>query len=654
MHKPEKYSPAICINSLLMVYYKMKYYAEQPRDWGYKMDAQILKNIAIDGSVRYYEYLKQYSKGLDKITVSKVEFIDNFVCLHTNDAVDCPDKVEIEICGTVYDKNDIRVIEFDSDENTVLAMPKINLKPLFYQVEPKDIKVVSDLKYVVDDVISWYENADCELGLPTKAPEIDFELEYGSNLSESQQEMVKGVFDNPFTFIWGVRGAAKTFAVLADCVMNYVRNGKKIIITAPTNDAVDRTLSYVLEVIKREGLPMKNVLRLGLPSKKFVRRYRDVCELFGIDKMVTGMESRITDLEDAYEFFVYSEQYEKMKSEFPEVFTKLAEVYSYKQEVRGTLDAVNEEWDRLTGRRERLNNDIKRLNDEFVEINDIILDYNSRKVKFLVRNKLEEAEERKSQLRKALDIKNKHIESLDYDISILAIRKEQLNKAYVGDNRDQMYIEQIKCLTEFDIELLNLVRGINEENHLECKAKLVKIVATYDTLMRQRENQYSMYKDMKLEEILAKINNMNQEKNNLIKMSTLERAKDALVIAAPIDTYITRVSDDDVLDADVQHIFVEEAGNCPAIKGLTLLKQGVPVTLVGDYSQQELTCEMDYNEIVEPGNQSVSMWAQSVLHLEELLLEGFDEFLASYMKERKAPYEDLVMFTENQTPKEVS
>lgn len=609
-----------------------------------------MKNIAIDGSVRYYDYLKQYSKGLDKITVNKVEFVDNFVCLYTNSAVHYPDKVEIEICGTVYDRNDIRVIEFDSDENTVLIMPKINLKPLFYQVETKDIKVVSDLKYVVENVISWYENADSLLTLPDTAPQLDFELEYGSNLSESQREMVKGVFDNPFTFIWGVRGAAKTFAVLADCVMNYVRHGKKIIITAPTNDAVDRTLSYVLEVIKREGLPMQNVLRLGLPSKKFAKRYHDVCEMFGIDKMVTGMEARINDLEDAYEFFVYKEQYEKMKAEFPVVFNKLAEVYSYKQEVRGTLESVNAEWDSLMAKRERLHDDVKRLNDEFAEVNDTILEYNSRKLKLFLKNKLEEAEERKSQLRKALDIRNNRIEALDYDIGILAIRKEQLNKAYAADNRDLMYIEQIRHLTEFDIELLNLMRDISEENHRECKDKLVKIVASYDVLMGQRAGKYSIYQGMSLDEILTKINNMNSEKNNLIRMSTLERAKEALIIAAPIDTYITRISNDDVLNADVRHIFVEEAGNCPAIKGLTLLKDGVPITLVGDYSQQELTCEMDYNEIVEPGNQSVSMWAQSVLHLEELLLDGFDEFLASYMKERKAPYEDLVMFSENNIP----
>lgn len=611
------------------------------------MDTQILKKIAVDGSTRYYEYLKKYSKGLEKIAVNKIEFVDNFVCLYTNAAVNYPDKAEIEICGTLYSRSEIKIIEFDSEENTVLLLPKINLKPLFYQVEANDIKVVSDLKYVVENVIGWYEKLNEDLLLPTVAPDFDFEIQYGMNLSEEQKKMVDGVLSNPFTFIWSEKGTAKTFAVLSDCIMNYVRSGNKIIITAPTNEVVDRTLSYILEIMKREGIPLQKALRLGLPSKKFAKRYNEVCEFSGIDKMVTGMEARIKDLEDAYEFFVYSEKYEKMKEEIPVVFNKLADVYSYKKEVRGTLDAVNAEWDELVGRRDKLNEDVKKLNRRFIEVNDEILSYNSKRVKFFVKNKLEEAEELKVQLRKAIDIKNGLIEGLDYDINILSIRRDQLTKAYVSDNRDEMYIENIKHLTEFDIELLNLVRDVDEENYLQRKETLVKIVASYDTLMRQRAGKYSIYKGMRLDDILAKINNMNQEKSNLIKMSTIERAKEVLIVAAPIDTYINRIAvENDLLAADAKHIFMEEAGNCAAIKGLALLEKRIPITLVGDCSQRELTCEMDYNEIVEPGNQAVTLWAQSVLHLEELMQGGFDDFLSSYMKDSTAPYDNLVMLTE--------
>lgn len=610
------------------------------------MDTQVLKRIAIDGSAKYYDYLEKYSKGLEKISVNKIEFIDSFVCLYTNSGVAYPDKVEIEICGTVYDRNDIRIIEFDREENTVLVLPKINLKAIFYQVEAKDIKVVSDLRFTVKNITEWYSNLKTPLLLPEAAPDTDFEPEFGANLSEYQKRTVKGVLENPFTFIWGVRGTAKTFAVFADCVMNYVRNGKKIIITAPTDEAVDRNLSCILEMLKRENISLRKVLRLGLPSKKFARRYKEVCELSGIDKMVNGMESRIRDLEDAYEYFVYRQSYNLMKEEIPKMFTRLAEIYLYKKEVRSTLDAVNEEWDKLVLKLDKLKDELKKLNMGLDETCYNITAYGSKKIRIFVKNKLEEAEKQKEELQKAIKQRNRQIEELQYDINILSIRKNQLQKAYESDKRDLKCIEEIKCLLEFDIEILNLVRDINEENYLDCKETLVKLVANYDTLMRQRGSKYSMYKDMKSEEILTKINTMTQEKSNLIKESTIERAKDVLIVAASIDTYIGKIAtDNDLLAADAKHIFMDEAGNCPAVKGLTLLKKGIPVTLIADASQRELTCEMPYNEIVEPGNQAVSLWGQSVLHLEELVGRGFDDFLNSYMKDRSAPYKDLIVFS---------
>ena len=610
------------------------------------MDTRELKELAVESSEKYYEYLRLYSKGLEKINVDKVEFVDNFVSLHMETAAAFSEKVGIEICGVPYDNSEIKIVQFDREENTVLVMPKINLKPLFYQVEPSSIKVVADLKITVKKVWDWYENLQGTLELPHKAPKPDFDLVYGSNLTDDQKSMVDGVFDNPFTCIWGEQNTAKTFAVLADCIMNYVRNGKKIIVTAPTDNALDRTLTYILEIMKREGLPLKKVLRLGMPTKKFAKHYNEACELSGIEKMVSGMSTRIKDLEEAYEFFLYSDKYNKMKSEVPEIFQKLGAVYIYKKELSQTLEVTDAEWNDLNGQRQLLNDEIKDLNRRFIEVNDEILRYNGRRIKLFQKNRLEEAELLKTQIRRALDEKNKNIEDLDYKINLLSIRRDQLTKAYAGDNRDAMYVEDIKRLTEFDIEIFNVLKDLNSENYAERRQVLTKIIANYDTVMKQRERRFYMYKGMAPNEILKKINVMNSEKNNLIKMSTIERAKDVLIVAAPIDTYITRLAvADDVIADDACHIFMEDAGICPLIKGMALLQKHIPITFVGDSAQQEITCQMTYNEIMEKENISVVLWAQSVLHVEELMNYGFSYLLTSYMRERKAPYHSLVLLS---------
>ncbi len=608
------------------------------------MNTQELKNLAVESAKIYDEYLRQNAKGLERISVQKVEFVDNFVQLSIYSPIRFPEKIEIEISGVHYDKQDIRVIQFDQEENTILLLPRITLKSLFYKVEAKDIKVVVDLREQVMQVGRWFERLDGELCLPNQMPELDFELEYSNSLSEKQKQMEEGVFQHPFTFLWGERGAVKTFAVLADCIMNYVRNEKKVIITAPTNEALDRTLSYVLEILKREHFPLKRALRLGLPTQKFAKRYHDACEFSGIDRMVSGMESRIKTLEEAYEFFSYYQQYEKLKTHFAELFQKLEDVYQYKKEVFELLKETEESWKEKDFKRQRLNRDVKDLNKNILKKEDEIARYRSNRMKFLIRTKLEEAEANRDQLRQELETRNHRVEELDYELNLLTLRKDQLNRAYVSDQRDQMYLNDLRRLAEFDIDLSRLMQSINEKNYSERKEKLIKIMAAYDNVMKERGRKYHTYRDLPLEQMLSKINTLTAERSNLVKMSTVERAKEVLIVAAPIDTFLARIADhEEVLGTDARHIFMEEAGNCPVIKGLALLRKKIPITLVGDYSQQELICEMSHNEMLEKEHQPVVLWAQSVLHIEELVDGTFEDFFAAYMKEQEAPYEQLVV-----------
>lgn len=608
------------------------------------MNTQELKNLAIESAKIYSEYLRQNAKGMERISVRKVEFVDNFVQLSVHSFIRFPEKIEIEINGTHYDRRDIRVVQFDQEANTILLLPKITLKQLFYKAEAKDIKVVVDLREQVTQVGRWFERLNGELCLPDQVSELDFELEYGGNLSEKQKKMEDGVFQHPFTFLWGERGAVKTFAVLADCIVNYVRNEKKVLITAPTNEALDRTLSYVLEILKREHFPLKRVLRLGLPTQKFAKRYHDACEFSGIDRMVSGMESRIKTLEEAYEFFSYQQQYEKLKTNFTELFQKLEEVYRYKKEVFELLKETETAWEEKDFKRRRLNQDVKDLNKNILKKEDEIAHYRGNRMKFLVRTKLEEAEANRDQLRRDLEARNRRVEELDYELNLLTLRKEQLNRAYSSDQRDQMYLNDLRRLAEFDLDLLRLMQSINAENYSERKEKLTKTMAAYDNVMKEQGRKYHVYRDLPLEQMLRKINSLTAERNDLVKMSTIERAKEVLIVAAPIDTFLTRVADnDEVLGANARHIFMEEAGNCPVIKGLALLRKKVPITLVGDYSQQELTCEMSHNEMLEKEYQPAVLWAQSVLHIEELVGGTFEDFFAAYMKEQEAPYERLVL-----------
>ncbi len=67
------------------------------------------------------------------------------------------------------------------------------------------------------------------------------------NLNESQQQAVKAVLQNePFTIIHGPPGTGKT-TTLIEAIIQLVKNGEKVLVSAPSNTAVDHIAKGLLE-----------------------------------------------------------------------------------------------------------------------------------------------------------------------------------------------------------------------------------------------------------------------------------------------------------------------------------------------------------------------------------------------------------------------
>lgn len=156
---------------------------------------------------------------------------------------------------------------------------------LFATAKASEIKVFSDLKFLVKRCENWYlEHGGC-LSLPFSCPGISFTGSLSSNVnaSESQCEAINLIFDSPICYIWGAPGTGKTRLVLAECVLQYISAGKPVLIVAPTNNALEQTLYGILSVLESAGYKSKLpelVYRIGLPSKEFAAHYPEVCEHF--------------------------------------------------------------------------------------------------------------------------------------------------------------------------------------------------------------------------------------------------------------------------------------------------------------------------------------------------------------------------------------
>ena len=116
--------------------------------------------------------------------------------------------------------------------------------------------------------------------------------------SADQARAIQGSLSEPFTYVWGAPGTGKTQFVLARSVLAYIRAGQRILVTAPTNNAVEQTLYGILPVLEEAGLDYnKLVIRLGTANVDFLSRYPGVCEDSGYSKAISEILDTLSALQ---------------------------------------------------------------------------------------------------------------------------------------------------------------------------------------------------------------------------------------------------------------------------------------------------------------------------------------------------------------------
>ena len=100
------------------------------------------------------------------------------------------------------------------------------------------------------------------------------------------------------------------------------------------------------------------------------------------------------------------------------------------------------------------------------------------------------------------------------------------------------------------------------------------------------------------------------------------------------DCFITRFYDT-ILTLD--QICVDEAGYGPLVKALTLCRNGIPLSLIGDHMQLGPVCEMPDESLTVEANNSAVIWRQSALFLDEMFLAEDQEQLIRALLQANEP-----------------
>ncbi len=268
----------------------------------------MLQDEAIRSAKIYLDYLnahKDEGLGMVRARVRSIQgsLLSGEMMLVTDRIIRSGDGLVLRIGETVYENT--QETEFykilSIHKRRVIIEPSnevaAHIEFAFDSKEP--IILESDLTFLVKRVKGWYEEYGKLAKLPAVRPECRLDPQNPIALSDNQYDCAALAMTSPLSYIWGAPGTGKTKHVLASCVLSYIRAGKKVILVAPTNNALEQSLGGLLRALAREGGldPAGKIVRLGVPGDVFRTIWPDVCEDGALNWLQMNIKERISRID---------------------------------------------------------------------------------------------------------------------------------------------------------------------------------------------------------------------------------------------------------------------------------------------------------------------------------------------------------------------
>lgn len=590
------------------------------------MTAGEIREIAIDSSKAYYEYLEQNEKGIQEVDVFELEYLrgkDFVIKLRLSSKLFDTEAIFFKNLqnNKKFDTTSVKVIEYDNDKNILLIKPTESVKEDFTGLRNRDIIVISDLKFLVERIKMWYELNGGEIALPTKTSKYskDFNIQFfnDSNFqpSENQKLALKNVFTTPFSYVWGAPGTGKTLFVLSYAVLHYIKNGDRIAIIAPTNNAIEQVLRGVITMTDKAGVDRKQIIRIGTPSKKFAESFPEVCEERGVQKKLAEIDKQIDILERMLVFNNQRNKIDELSNLMPE-FDKISELSKTIKTEKLLISDINVQYKKKEIEINLINESISKysqqLKKSISKTNSI-----SHKVAKTFSNKPTNSERTIGELETKIFNSRKELEFCKYEFD--EIRNRKIDQDNIIAEIQALALDQIKNLidhTKNFSEINMIVNSISIDNINKVREDVNLIIAQTKERLEVDEHLFSEYRSSTLVDIKYDLDNYLSLRSKLGALSTEERSKSVNVVACTLDGYIGHYFEEKL---NVEHIFLDEAGYANIIKAFTLFNHTTPITFLGDHKQLPPVCEINDREIERDSKyHNMFLWAQSAIFLETL------------------------------------
>lgn len=626
----------------------------------------LFQDAAIDSARRYYQYLEESGGGLIKTGVVRIDMDVEFFVLHLKSRLAFSDDAFVRINNKDYTREQMLPVEYDEMRRTLRIRPKAEYRDELAFSHPHDIVVVSDLKFLVKRVEEWYKIHGDRPQIPCRKPDVIRHTfpDLKHQPSDDQEAAIEGVLSSPFSYVWGAPGTGKTRFVLARCILNYILTGKKVLITAPTNNAVEQMLYGVLAVLEEAGIAVDHVLRLGLASSEFVSRYPSVCVDAAHAKRISALaeqvkaDLRLMEETDKLLAMLPERALFKAKSaRFQECSSLLLHLFDELNALRCQEDELEDTTVVLAAERSLMDEQIKKLKAEHGRVVDsvrkltlVVEKYSHGLRKLLWKKKheqylteLEHAVADEKRIQREIDDQSQKLHSLH--------NEEQRHTDSVKRKRAETAHcrEKIEKLTEFWSELHTVaLKAMKRADMSADYPQMTELLQTVAGKIHRREQTYQALENTSEQDLLARKEKLTRELEEHQKkleeaeaQSTSARIQKATVLAATVDRCIKDLPPDG--DFQPEHVFLDEAGYCALVKAVTLMGYDCPLTFLGDHMQLPPVCEMN-NDKMQGINASVALWAQSALYADDALTLEPKQVYADYFNHTPAHFQDMRKF----------
>lgn len=629
-----------------------------------------IKELCINASQIYYNYLDENQLGRVVVGVYSKEIVkedENIYKLRLAQKLfDLDAIVFIDSSSSKqYDTNQIKVIEYDIDGDYLIIKVAKESSFNIGSLHHRDILIVSDLKFLVQRVLDWYKKNGNLIDLPAIIESNNsLSTFFAEQPNEEQKNAIQNILTSPFSYVWGAPGTGKTQLVLSYAIAQYIEQGDKVAILAPTNNAIEQVLRGVIRMTDKKGVDRKQLIRLGNPSKAFAEQYPEVCEAKGILKKISEIEKQIEIVKKVLEVEENDKNYQKIKialNAFLMIEAEIEKKDAIKVSIEGAkqkleiaqsnlktekdkfqrgLDALSLNYDKIKQVIGKLNFEQKRLERSiaslFHSIKKIFLNSTFSKEENRLAEIITTLPSKQNELEKLSEILESKEFEMTNQIDVLKKETQKLEVNYnnlLNELEDENVINRcfntIKDNVMFDTEIFKFISDINLGNRTSKKKKIVDFAEqlhTDLTIKNSIAQEYTKFSFAQLREIL---NDFERQKEILKLQTTEERLKGVNIIACTLDCYIGRFADEEL---PVAHFFLDEAGYACAIKALTMFRSKRPVTFLGDHLQLPPVCELNDDKLkTNEEYKDVFIWSQSAIFIGDIFKKSKGEAFFDYL-----------------------